>query len=73
MGLNDWTSVASDLKHRYEQFDRTGKQCRERWYNHLDPKVNKDIWTYEEELMLFEMHRQLGNRWKEISLKLEGR
>jgi myb proto-oncogene protein len=26
---------------------RTGKQCRERWYNHLDPAVAKGDWTKE--------------------------
>ena len=53
VGLNDWTAVATRLKLRYDQFDRTGKQCRERWYNHLDPKVNKEAWSYEEQLLLF--------------------
>ncbi len=27
---------------------RSGKQCRERWHNHLDPNINKDTWTDEE-------------------------
>lgn len=27
--------------------ERNGKQCRERWYNHLDPAVNKGEWTEE--------------------------
>jgi Myb-like DNA-binding domain len=27
--------------------ERNGKQCRERWYNHLDPAVNKGEWTLE--------------------------
>lgn len=47
VGLNDWTAVANKLKQRYDQFHRTGKQCRERWYNHLDPKVNKEAWSYD--------------------------
>lgn len=53
VGLNDWTAVAKRLKDGYTSFDRTGKQCRERWYNHLDPKVNKEAWSYEEEATLF--------------------
>ena len=73
VGLNDWTAVATRLKQRQEQIQRTGKQCRERWYNHLDPAVNKEVWSYEEELLLFELHRELGNRWKEISVQLRGR
>lgn len=26
---------------------RVGKQCRERWYNHLDPGIKKGDWTAE--------------------------
>ena len=32
--------------------ERNGKQCRERWYNHLDPAVNKGEWTLEVSLMI---------------------
>ena len=28
--------------------DRIGKQCRERWFNHLNPSVNKSSWSEEE-------------------------
>ena len=73
LGLNDWTAVATCLKLQEHHTQRTGKQCRERWYNHLDPAVNKEVWSYEEELRLFEVHRELGNRWKEISMQLKGR
>ncbi|CAM9688291.1 unnamed protein product, partial [Discosporangium mesarthrocarpum] len=26
---------------------RSGKQCRERWLNHLDTRVKKSLWTSE--------------------------
>lgn len=45
-GLEDWTAVADELRKRCEQTTRSGKQCRERWYNHLAPEVNKDVWSY---------------------------
>jgi hypothetical protein len=32
---------------------RTGKQCRERWINILNPQVKKGDWTTEEDKMLF--------------------
>jgi hypothetical protein len=28
---------------------RTGKQCRERWHNQLDPGIKKEGWTDEED------------------------
>lgn len=34
---------------------RTAVQCRERWVNVLDPKVNKSPWTPEEEKKLIDV------------------
>jgi len=52
---------------------RIGKQCRERWHNHLNPKIKKCEWSKEEEWILFMLHRQLENKWAEIAKILEGR
>lgn len=59
----------SDLSHS----KRSGKQCRERWYNHLDTDIRKNEWTDEEEKILFEKHRIFGNKWSEIVRFLPGR
>ena len=32
---------------------RSGKQCRERWHNHLTPEVRKDGWTAEVRFTVF--------------------
>ena len=52
---------------------RTGKQCRERWHNHLNPGIKKDGWREEEDLLIIESHRKLGSRWSEIAKQLPGR
>lgn len=39
---------------------RTGKQCRERWHNHLDPNINKNAWTEKEEKIMSDAHRYVG-------------
>ena len=53
---------------------RVGKQCRERWYNHLDPTLKKSTpWTVEEEGLLFSQQQKIGNQWKEISHMIPGR
>jgi hypothetical protein len=52
---------------------RTGKQCRERYHNHLDETVRKEPWSVEEERMLVELQRELGNRWADFARFLPGR
>ena len=53
--------------------DRIGKQCRERWFNHLNPSVNKTSWLDEEEWILFIQHKKLGNKWSQLCKFLPGR
>ena len=53
--------------------DRIGKQCRERWFNHLNPSVNKTSWSEEEEWILFIQHKNLGNKWSQLCKFLPGR
>ena len=53
--------------------NRNGKQCRERWLNHLNTGIRKGVWTDEEEAMLVEAHKKLGNAWSEIAKCIQGR
>jgi myb proto-oncogene protein len=50
-----WLSRTSDLE------TGTGKQCRERWHNQLDPNIKKDGWSEEEDLILLHAHTELGS------------
>jgi hypothetical protein len=66
-GPENWSMIASHLP------GRIGKQCRERWYNHLNPNIKKEPWSEEEERILMETQEQMGNKWAEISKMLPGR
>ncbi|CAK64527.1 unnamed protein product (macronuclear) [Paramecium tetraurelia] len=66
-GPKNWSQIAKHLP------GRIGKQCRERFHNHLDPKINKERWTDEEDQTIIEAHKKLGNRWSLIAGLLKGR
>ncbi|CAO2182382.1 unnamed protein product [Urochloa humidicola] len=66
-GPTKWSIIAKSLP------GRIGKQCRERWHNHLNPEIRKDAWTPEEERALINAHRVYGNKWAEIAKALPGR
>ena len=52
---------------------RSGKQCRERWHNHLSPDVNKSEWNVEQERAVVEAVHLYGTRWSEIVKMFPGR
>ncbi|KAF9309793.1 Myb- protein A, partial [Linnemannia elongata] len=56
-GPEKWVFIASRIG------SRTGKQCRERWHNHLDP-LN---------MRILELYSQLGSKWAEMAKHMPGR
>ncbi|CAD8085841.1 unnamed protein product [Paramecium sonneborni] len=83
---NFWTPAEDDFlrrlvtQHKFEwkkitsfMQNRTTKQVRERYINHLDPLINKRPWTLEEDQSLWSLYQQYGPKWSKISQILQGR
>jgi hypothetical protein len=66
-GTKKWAIIAELVP------GRVGKQCRERWLNHLRTDVLKTAWTYDEDVTLINAQHKLGNRWSAIARLLPGR
>lgn len=69
----DWEIISVQMKQK--NIIKTGKQCKERWKNQINPFLynKKKKWTQEENKDLFELHRKNGNRWTVISKFFVGR
>ncbi|ESQ35006.1 hypothetical protein EUTSA_v10008597mg [Eutrema salsugineum] len=66
-GPHNWNAIAQKLS------GRSGKSCRLRWFNQLDPRINRNPFTEEEEERLLASHRIHGNRWSVIARFFPGR
>ncbi|CAN1313524.1 Transcription factor MYB21 [Linum perenne] len=56
-GDGRWNSLAKRAGLR-----RTGKSCRLRWLNYLNPEVKRGNLTPQEQLLILDLHSQWGNR-----------
>nr|WVD52786.1 transcription factor MYB105-like protein [Lagerstroemia excelsa] len=66
-GPQNWNLIAEKLE------GRSGKSCRLRWFNQLDPRINRRAFTEEEEERLMQAHRVYGNKWAMIARLFPGR
>jgi len=66
-GPHNWNAIAEKLQ------GRSGKSCRLRWFNQLDPRINRSPFSEQEEELLLASHRVHGNRWAVIARLFPGR
>ncbi|XVF30698.1 hypothetical protein REPUB_Repub16aG0080500 [Reevesia pubescens] len=66
-GPQNWNLIAEHLE------GRSGKSCRLRWFNQLDPRINRRAFSEEEEERLLAAHRLYGNKWAMIARLFPGR
>ena len=66
-GAEKWSLCAKSI------VGRSGKQCRERWFNILSPNVKRGDWKPEEDALIFQKFQVCGPKWTKIAECLEGR
>eukprot|EP00798_Chlamydomonas_sp_ICE-L_P011142 gene11142-18760_t len=66
-GTRSWSLISEGMP------GRSGKSCRLRWCNQLNPEVRKDPFSEWEDAVIMEAHKQYGNKWATISRLLRGR
>ncbi|KAJ7961324.1 MYB transcription factor [Quillaja saponaria] len=66
-GARNWSLIARGIP------GRSGKSCRLRWCNQLDPAVNRKPFTDEEDRIIVAAHTIHGNKWAAIAKLLPGR
>ncbi|KAF6259393.1 hypothetical protein COO60DRAFT_1700893 [Scenedesmus sp. NREL 46B-D3] len=71
--VEQWGSEKNWAKVAEEMPGRTGKQCRERWLNHMKPGIVKGNWAPEEEFLLAQCHALVGSHWSKMTKRLPGR
>ena len=62
-----WKSIAKRMK------GRTTRQCRERYKYFLEPSLNKNNWTDDEDRLLIQKFMEYGPKWSYISVFINSR
>ncbi|CAD8049394.1 unnamed protein product [Paramecium sonneborni] len=63
----NWAEIAKNFP------EKSGKQIRERYLNKLDPNINWQAWTKDEDEIILTVFKQHGPKWSIASKQLKGR
>lgn len=66
-GPRKWDQIALSLP------GRTGRQCRDRFHNYLNPSLTNGPWTREEDRLLQQKVCEIGQHWNKIAKFFRGR
>ncbi|CAL4888566.1 unnamed protein product [Urochloa decumbens] len=66
-GSKGWSTVARGIT------GRSAFQCRDRWKFYLDPAVNNQPWSEQEDIKLIQAYKIHGNKWCKLAKLFPGR
>ena len=66
-GQNAWEEVSTRMN------GRNIRQCKDRWFYYLSPKVRSDPWTEEDDAKLIKLVGELNGKWVMIAKRFKGR
>lgn len=74
--VDDSPEISAEINERWTTIsalmvNRSAKECRDRWFSHLRPKVGK--WTAQEDEQVMRLQSLHGNNWMTIASFLSGR
>lgn len=66
-GTENWLAVANSMP------TANIFQCKQQYYNHLDPLISHEPFTIEEDVLIIKKVNELGKNWIDISKFLPGK
>ncbi|EAY20750.1 Myb-like DNA-binding domain containing protein [Trichomonas vaginalis G3] len=63
----NWTYISQQMQ------SRNARQCKDRWTNYLDNRVNHKDFTPDENHFLLQKVDELGKKWKKIAALMKNR
>jgi len=66
-GTKNWNKISSLMK------TRNSRQCRDRWRNYINPDLNKNPFSRDEDSKILEKYNIYGPKWNKIAVHLNDR
>ncbi|EAX86377.1 Myb-like DNA-binding domain containing protein [Trichomonas vaginalis G3] len=69
----NWKEIASKVSEKFST--RSSKQCRDRYNNYVNPKINasNNIWTPDDDFTLARLYFTYGSKWTTIAKSMPGK
>lgn len=71
-GPRKWQKISLQMKKL--NYNRNGRQCRDRYYHYLDPHINiGNEWSQQEDELILDTVDKIGKKWKSMEKMFVGR